>query len=284
MRRMIPLMLALAATGVTTTAAEAANASLRGSRAAMLQQNQVAKAHGLNFYRTPADISAAVERGELVSLPGNENYEVADFVRHPFTHPTVRLFVERLSADYRAACDQKLVVTSAVRPSNGQPSNAHALSVHPAGMAVDLRVSDRQQCRAWLEDALLGMEEAGVLNGIRERSPPHYHVAIFPEQYEEYAAANPPATPVVAVLEPAAQDAAEQAVAAADGNELPVMDAALTQPRSGVPLAATLLLLITVPLGRRVLRRRSTDLERRSGDMERRSLAPGRRSSDVAQP
>jgi hypothetical protein len=123
-----------------------------------------------------------------------------------------------------------------------------------------------------------------VLNGIRERSPPHYHVAIFPEQYEEYAAANPPATPVVAVLEPAAQDAAEQAVAAADGNELPVMDAALTQPRSGVPLAATLLLLITVPLGRRVLRRRSTDLERRSGDMERRSLAPGRRSSDVAQP
>jgi hypothetical protein len=282
MRRIIPLMLALAATGVTTTAAEAANASLRGSRAAMIQQNQVAQAHGLNFYRTPADISAAVERGELVSLPGNENYEVADFVRHPFTHPTVRLFVERLSADYRAACDQKLVVTSAVRPSNGQPSNAHALSVHPAGMAVDLRVSDRQQCRAWLEDALLGMEEAGVLNGIRERSPPHYHVAIFPEQYEEYAAANPPAAPVVAVLEPAAQDAAEQAVAAAD-EEMPALDAVLTQPRSGVPLAATLLLLITVPLGRRVMRRRSTDLGTSSGP-ERRSTAAGRRSTDVTQP
>jgi hypothetical protein len=282
MRRMIPLMLALAATGVTTTAAEAANASLRGSRAAMIQQNQVAKAHGLNFYRTSADISAAVERGELVSLPGNENYDVADFVRHPFTHPTVRLFVERLSADYRAACDQKLVVTSAVRPSNGQPSNAHALSVHPAGMAVDLRVSDRQQCRAWLEDALMVMEEAGALNGIRERSPPHYHVAIFPEQYEEYAAANPPAAPVVAVLEPAAQESAE-AVAAADGNEMP-MDVALTQPRSGVPLAATLLLLLTLPLGRRVMRRRSTDMERRDGDLERRSTTSGRRSTDVAQP
>jgi hypothetical protein len=281
MRRMIPLMLALAATGATTTAAEAANASLRGSRAAMIQQNQVAKAHGLNFYRTPADITAAVERGELVSLPGNENYDVADFVRHPFTHPTVRLFVERLSADYRAACDQKLVVTSAVRPSNGQPSNAHALSVHPAGMAVDLRVSDRQQCRAWLEDALMGMEEAGVLNGIRERSPPHYHVAIFPEQYAEYAAANPPAAPVAAVLEPAAQDAPE-AVVAADGNEAPATDVALTQPRSGVPLAATLLLLIAVPLGRRVVRRRSTDLERRAGELERRSMEPGRRSSDVA--
>jgi hypothetical protein len=281
MRRMIPLMLALAATGVTTTVAEAANASLRGSRAAMIQQNQVAKAHGLNFYRTSADIHAAVDRGELVSLPGNENYEVADFVRHPFTHPTVRLFVERLSADYRAACDQKLVVTSAVRPSNGQPSNAHALSVHPAGMAVDLRVSDRQQCRAWLEDALMGMEEAGVLNGIRERSPPHYHVAIFPEQYEEYAAVNPPAAPVVAVLEPAAQDATE-AVAATDGNEMADTAVALTQPRSGVPLAATLLLLLTLPLGRRVMRRRSTDVERRAGDLERRSTASGRRSTDVA--
>jgi hypothetical protein len=277
MRRMIPLMLVLAATGATTTAAEAASASLRGSRAAMIQQNEVAKAHGLNFYRTSADISAAVERGDLVPLPGNENYDVADFVRHPFTHPTARLFVERLAADYRAACDQKLVVTSAVRPSNGQPSNAHALSVHPAGMAVDLRVSDRQQCRAWLEDALLGMEEAGVLNGIRERSPPHYHVAIFPEQYEAYAAANPPAAPLVAVQEPAVQDAAGPVVAAGDMDEMPVMDVALTQPRSGVPLAATLLLLITLPLGKRVLRRRPNNLGRRSTDL-------GRRSTDAAQP
>jgi hypothetical protein len=261
MRRMIPLMLALVATGATTTVAEAANASLRGSRAAMVLQNQVAKAHGLNFYRTSADISAAVERGELVPLPGNDSYDVADFVRHPFLHPTARLFVERVSAEYRAACGQKLVVTSAARPSNGQPSNAHALSVHPAGMAVDLRVSDRQECRAWLEDTLLGMEEAGVLNGIRERSPPHYHVAIFPEQYEEYAAANPPAVPAVAVVEPAAQDAAAQVVAASDLEDMTGRDPALTQPRSGVPLAATLLLLITVPLGRRVLRRRAGDVE-----------------------
>jgi hypothetical protein len=154
----------------------------------MVEQNRVAKQHDLAFYRTAEDIRAAVATGALVELRGNENYAVADFVRFPFAHPAAVLFVERLSAQYREACGQQLVVTSAVRPSNGQPSNAHALSVHPAGMALDLRVSDRASCRAWLEDALMNMERRGVLNGIRERHPPHYHIAIYPEQYLAYAA------------------------------------------------------------------------------------------------
>jgi len=111
---------------------------------------------------------------------------VADFVSFPFGQPELRLFVERLASQYHEACGQKLVVTSAVRPASSQPANAHALSVHPAGMAVDLRVSDRASCRSWLENALLGMERAGVINGIREFHPPHYHVAVFPGPYAAY--------------------------------------------------------------------------------------------------
>jgi hypothetical protein len=175
--------------GLTGTAM-ASTPSLRGSPASMVQQNQVAKEHSLTFYRTTAQIHEAVAKGDLVELTGNENYAVADFVRHPYLQPEGLLFVERLSAQYREACGQKLVVTSAVRPSNGQPSNSHRLSVHPAGMAVDLRVSDRASCRSWLESALLGLEARGVLNGIREFHPPHYHVAIFPNQYREYAEAR----------------------------------------------------------------------------------------------
>jgi hypothetical protein len=75
-----------------------------------------------------------------------------------------------------------------VRASERQPANAHALSVHPAGMAVDLRVSQQEACRAWLESKLLGLEEQRVLNGIREFRPPHYHVAVFPAQYTAYVA------------------------------------------------------------------------------------------------
>ncbi|CAN5720385.1 hypothetical protein BH23GEM9_BH23GEM9_12540 [soil metagenome] len=249
------VVLALALSGATATVAEAENASLRGSRASMELQNRVAKDHGLSFHRTPAGIRAGVAAGELVELPGNADYAVADFVSYPYLQPAAKLFVERLSAEYRAACDQKLVVTSAVRPSNGQPRNAHALSVHPAGMAVDLRVSDRAACREWLEDALLEMETRGVLNGIREQRPPHYHVAIFPEQYLAYAAERQAEQDAVAVAVAKHEEAlltlvaAEAAVAAAESLPAP-------QPRSGLPLIATIALLVAVPIGRRALDRR----------------------------
>jgi hypothetical protein len=188
MKRLMSLTVAMSL-GVVTSATASAP-SLRGSPASMIQQNQVAKDHSLSFNRTGAQIRQAVERGELVELKGNADYSVADFVSFPFLQPEGLLFVERLAAQYREACGQKLVVTSAVRPSSAQPSNAHQLSVHPAGMAVDLRVSDRAECRSWLESSLLAMEGAGVLNGIRENRPPHYHVAVFPKQYREYAEAQ----------------------------------------------------------------------------------------------
>jgi hypothetical protein len=187
MRRILGMTLTLTLATAGLAHANAPAVSLRGSPAAMQQQNRVAKEHDLAFYRTSAQIHSAVERGDLVELTGNENYAVAEFVRHPFVQPEVLLFVERLSQQYREACGQRLVVTSAVRPMNGQPSNSHALSVHPTGMALDLRVSDRASCRSWLESALLNLESRGVLNGIREHRPPHYHVAVFPSQYYAYA-------------------------------------------------------------------------------------------------
>jgi hypothetical protein len=250
---------ALAVAMLGGTAAEAKSASLRGSRAQMVEQNQVARTHELAFYRTTEDIHAAVDRGELVPLDGNENYDVADFVRHPFAHPAARLFVERVSAQYREACGQKLVVTSAVRPSNGQPRNAHQLSVHPAGMAVDLRVSDRAECRAWLEDTLMAMERNGLLNGIREHHPPHYHVAIYPEPYMAYAAEqmkNEPApAPVVeeaAVVPADVEDVLAVAV-------LSVEDAALPL-KQRLPLAATVVLLLAVPMGGQMMQGRRSRL------------------------
>src|SRR5690606_15885759 len=123
----------------------------------------------------------------LMPLNGDENYEVANFVRYPFLQPELVLFVERLAAQYHAACGQKLVVTSGVRPTTEQPGNSHPLSVHPAGMAVDLRVSDRQACRTWIEDAFLNLEAQELINATREYNPPHYHIAVFPEQYGAFA-------------------------------------------------------------------------------------------------
>jgi hypothetical protein len=251
MKRILGLTLVLAAAGAG--GADATVPSLRGSPASMVQQNQVAKSHSLTFYRTGAQIQAAVDRGELVSLPGNDDYEVAGFVSYPYLQPEGLLFVERLSAQYREACGQKLVVTSAVRPTSGQPSNSHQLSVHPAGMAVDLRVSDRAACRSWLESALLGMEAKGVLNGIREYHPPHYHVAVFPKQYREYAEERM-AIEAEAAREAEARLAAELAAQPAVTEVMQEAGVASTlmatdPDRSEGSTRATLLAILAVPFG-----------------------------------
>jgi hypothetical protein len=161
--------------------------TLRGSPQAMQKQNRVARDHDYTFLQTSAQVSRFVDMGLLVRLPGDANYSLAS-VSHPYARPAVKLFIERLSAQYRAACGEKLVVTSLTRPVREQPRNASHLSVHPTGMAVDLRVSGKAACRTWLERTLMSLERQGVLDAIRENRPPHYHVALFPEPYTRYVA------------------------------------------------------------------------------------------------
>jgi hypothetical protein len=260
--------------------AEASSASLRGSPAAMAEQNRVARDHGLPFYRTEGEIRAAVARGDLVELPGNDDYAVADFVRWPYLHPDAALFVERLASQYREACGQRLVVTSGVRPSSRQPSNSHQLSVHPAGMAVDLRVSDRATCRSWLEMAILNLERRGLINGIREFRPPHYHVAVYPEQYMAHVAPLIAEETRVAAAEAAALAEAEARAAAAaeamaEAERVAAAAAASAGTGSKAPLFATVAILLVLPLGR-VLRDRRGGVERRGTTR----AAGGRRRSD----
>ncbi|MFW6079296.1 MAG: DUF5715 family protein [Gemmatimonadota bacterium] len=161
--------------------------TLEGSPASMVRQHEIARAVPYPFAETPGDLGALERTGELVRLEGNADYELADFVRHSQARAEVRIFVERLSAQYRAATGEKLVVTSLSRPASDQPGNSHDLSVHPAGIAIDLRVSRQAESRRWLEDTLLSLERRGVLDVTRESNPPHYHVALFPGAYMAHA-------------------------------------------------------------------------------------------------
>lgn len=182
MREKLILALLVGAT-LTTNAAQAQ--TLRGSRASMLEQNGVARQHDFTFLQTSAQVRQFVGAGYLVPLQGNQDYTL-NGLSHPYVRPEVRLFVERLASQYRATCGEQLVITSATRPRNQQPRNASPLSVHPAGMAVDLRIP-QGRCRTWLENLLLSLDRIGVLNATRESRPPHYHVAVYPRQYAAYA-------------------------------------------------------------------------------------------------
>ena len=160
---------------------------LGGSSESMEQQHSVAVESDYSFLRKPADVEHLVELGRLVELKGNAAYSLSD-VSFPFARPEVVTFIESVAADYYEEFGSKLVVTSLTRPTSLQPSNAHELSVHPAGMATDLRVPADSVRRAWLEKRLLALEDAGAIDVTREKHPPHYHVAVFAGKYLPIAA------------------------------------------------------------------------------------------------
>ena len=164
-----------------------AQSSLRGSRASMEYQHTHAVANGYGFAHTSRDVSQLVSSGELVKVRETRTMVIHN-VSYPYLRPQVKTLLERLSNQYHNACGEQMTVTSMTRPIARQPVNAADDSVHPTGMAFDLRVPSNSRCRSWLERTLLTLEDYSVLDVTRERRPPHYHVAVFPEPYQPYPA------------------------------------------------------------------------------------------------
>lgn len=243
-------VVAAAAVGVAMSAAAKPSVTMRGSPASMQRQYDVAVAEDYTFAETPAAVESLVEKDRLIRLSGNADYALAK-VSHPFARREVKTFVENLSAEYRKACGEQLVVTSLTRPRADQPGNAHKLSVHPAGMAVDFRISRNGKCRNWFEKALLGLERKDVLDATRERNPPHYHVAVYPDAYRAYAARQQPTarpSPSPTVLRPRTLPQTPSAPAAPGSNqqarEAPAQPAGAEPPVVLVLLSSIALLFL----------------------------------------
>jgi LysM repeat protein len=173
---------------LSLTANQAQAQSLKGSPTSVEKQYQLAQSYGFNFVKTASEVAPNVESGELHRVSPGRYIELHD-VSYPYAVSETRLFLDRLSRQYHAACGEKLTVTSLLRPVSNQPANAVALSVHPTGMAVDLRIPAKSKCRSWLEDTLLYLEKERVLDVTRERHPAHYHVAVYAKPYETRVAA-----------------------------------------------------------------------------------------------
>ena len=168
--------------------------SLRGSHSSVNLMYSRAIRGGLDFYETTPEVRRAVVRGELVPLRGNANYTVHN-VRTPYVRPRTRSFVLELAQDYRRACRKPMVVTSATRPMSRKLANASSLSVHPTGIAIDLR-KPSGRCLTWLRKSLLAAERRGDIEATEERRPPHFHVAVLPVRVQKASTtrSTPPAT------------------------------------------------------------------------------------------
>jgi LysM repeat protein len=194
------LRLALAVAMIVLLPAPAGAQSLRGSRASLDIQNRMAKTHEFTFLETRSQLERFVRLGYLVPVESNTDFDLHQ-VSFPYARAETDLFVKRLAGQYRAACGERLVVTSLTRPNSLQPRNASDRSVHPTGMAVDLRVPRAPACRRWLERVLLELEDQRVLEATRERRPAHYHIAVFPEPYRGWVEGRA-STVLVAQAEP----------------------------------------------------------------------------------
>lgn len=195
-------VLAALPAAVVLAAVPAAGAqSLRGSPASVDRMYERAVDEGLPFNETASDVRAAAGSGSLVRLEAGPNVTLRR-VAFPYVTPTTGAFVERFGAQYRDACGKPLVVTSATRPSDRQPVNSVAESVHPTGMAVDLR-KPSGRCLRWLRSTLLAMEGDGVIEATEEHHPAHFHVAVFasaPARQTAARSVRPPARPAATVV------------------------------------------------------------------------------------
>ena len=163
----------------TGRAAARRGASLRGSKAAVDGAYRRARRDGLPFARSRREIERGAREGEYVRLARSTSAYRLRGVAVPYVRAETRAFVASFGADYRRSCGEPLTVTSAMRPTSMHLANSVQKTVHPTGMAVDLRAPRRSACRNWMRSSLLGLERQGVLNATEERRPAHFHVVVF---------------------------------------------------------------------------------------------------------
>jgi hypothetical protein len=175
----VALICAASATSANAQRRPRLPTELRGSKASVQKMWDFAVDHGLTFYRTPADIDKAVAEGKLVQLTGDSTYELSRGVGFSYATREARQFMLAFAPQYLAACGTPLMVTSAARPTSRQPRNSNPYSVHPTGIAIDLRRPPAGTCQRWLRGALAELEDQGYVEATEERHPVHVHVAVL---------------------------------------------------------------------------------------------------------
>lgn len=138
---------------------------------------------GLRFVRTSAMYNEAVQTGYFVRL---SHPRLRVLARRPHVLTSTARFVYTTADAYHAAGCGRLTVTGAGRLTSERPRNGSVHSVHPAGMAVDLRVNGiGERCEAWLTTYLTEKEAAGEIDATREYKPPHFHVVVPEVEYSD---------------------------------------------------------------------------------------------------
>ncbi len=154
-------------------------AELHGSKESVEKMYSFAVSRRMPFYLTPTNVDQAIVDGRLVALTGDSTYELTRGVGFSYSTREAKQFVLAFAPQYLAACGAPLTVTSAARPMSRQPHNANPHSVHPTGIAVDIRRPPPGPCLTWVRGALADLERRGIVEATEEHHPVHLHVAVL---------------------------------------------------------------------------------------------------------
>ena len=178
---------ALVSISLTVALAHLANAQrgpkepldLHGSKQSVEKMYVFAVSRHMPFYLTPTNVDRAIAEGRLVPLTGDSTYELTRGVGFSYATREAKQFVLAFAPQYLASCGVPLTVTSAARPMSRQPHNSNPHSVHPTGIAVDIRRPSAGPCLTWVRGALASLEEKGFVEATEEHHPVHLHVAVL---------------------------------------------------------------------------------------------------------
>ena len=152
-------------------------AALRGSRPKVQGTFYNTVARGVTFYDGMDEARAAIAAGKFVPLYGDQYYATYRMTL-AYATPEARTFIETLAPQFVEHCDEMMVVTSALRPKEKSPRNGSPWTVHPTGIAVDIRKPRNRACWTWLRQRLLDYQAEGIVDATEEFHPPHFHIAV----------------------------------------------------------------------------------------------------------
>ena len=140
------------------------------------QQHHYAQKMQLPLMTTEAQYKERIASGYYVPFEGPYLHILA---KRPYALPSTVAFINEMAKEYQTTGCGKLIVRGALRLTTERPPNGSIHSVHPAGMAVDIRTNHIPPvCAEWLRTYLKQKEALGEVDGTHELKPEHLHVVV----------------------------------------------------------------------------------------------------------
>ncbi len=194
--RSAPILLVLVLGASLTAQAEP---SLKATSRSQSDQNRLADRDHLSRMED----KAMVQRWARLQLLMPVKEKTRDYYLHAvpsdyrYLRPWARVFLQRISNQFRSRFGRQMRVTSLLRTvsyqrslarrnGNAAPSSGPKASVHLTGACLDIskKTMTRSQ-QSWVRNVLARLRELGYLYAIEEFQQPTFHVLVH-RRYEDY--------------------------------------------------------------------------------------------------